>query len=37
MEFEFDFCIALGLMLGLSYEEAKEKARQWLKEAHKED
>lgn len=32
-EFESDFCLALGMMEGLSYQEAVQQAKSWVKEA----
>ena len=37
LEFERDFCIAINMMLGKTYEEAVREAREWVEEAHSDE
>ena len=36
-EFELDFCTAMNMMLGKSYEEAVEEARKWVHDGNNQE
>ena len=37
LEFERDFCLALNMMLGQSFEEASKSAKEWMSDARETD